>query len=328
MRNEDLDSFKKLRLPKRAVYGKNGKNLVHMAAKYCESTEILDYCIYDLKIKPSTMLKKVKSRALHIACKYGKASITKFLANLADANLEILDNNGETPLSLAAKHNHIDLVVYLQQLGASLHNCNKNGWTPLHWASKNGNSDLVYYLIQAGANPNALTNSKENCLHLAAESDCINTVSTLLDYVFPLLLSCRGTLIHHCSKNPKILNFVLANTPWKNFPKLPILLEINAPVYIIVEHCIPEIQGNALKLVAMNDREDLIKELYFKHVFAESGIEMLLQCALKPKCKKVINFLSKWQVIKKILFVYKFSCRTFCKYRLSKSLLREIVSCI
>jgi ankyrin repeat protein len=42
------------------------------------------------------------------------------------------------------------------------------GWTPLHSSSYWNNYEIVNYLINMNANVNALTNSKQTALHLAA----------------------------------------------------------------------------------------------------------------------------------------------------------------
>lgn len=52
---------------------------------------------------------------------------------------------GETPLMLAAIHNHLELAKVLIQRGADV---NKPGWTPLHYASTRGHREMMRLLIE------------------------------------------------------------------------------------------------------------------------------------------------------------------------------------
>ncbi|OMJ84159.1 hypothetical protein SteCoe_14785 [Stentor coeruleus] len=324
----DLASLEKFHLLRGKAYGKKGKTILHYAAKYCSSTEILSYCTKTLKVNPFAVSKRGKLQAIHVSCIYGKLNIAKHLISLPEACLETVDIDGETPLSLASKHNHTDLAVFLLEKGANVSHKNKQSWTPIHWACKNGNTVLVHYLLKAGANTNFLTANGENCLHLAAESGCVHTVELMLTCIFPLSLSKKGSLLHHCYKKPEVMDYVLENTPWKNFPKLPILLEINAPVNIIVKHCAQELQTQAFVLVLRYDRDDLIKELYFRHLIQEAMIMNLTQVNMGNKCRATVVSLSRWQAVKKILFVITYAKESTCILGLKSSLIRELISCL
>ena len=65
------------------------------------------------------------------------------------------DNEGRTPLHLAALKGDIGTVKVLISAGADIHALNEEGATPLHLAAKGGHSEVVRILIEAGADATA-----------------------------------------------------------------------------------------------------------------------------------------------------------------------------
>ena len=319
----DLNLVNSVRLLKGKVYGNKGKTFLHYIAKYCEDSLLAGFCINKLKVNPNSLSKKGKVSPLHTACKYGKVQTARFLLALPQINKELQDNDGETPLTIACKYNQTEVALLLLQQGANVQSQNKKNWTALHWASKKGNYLLVTILIQAGINPSVVTKNNENCLHLAAESGCVQTIETLLKLIFPLLLSNKGTLLHHSYQHPEVQDYLLTNTTWKDFPKLQILLEINAPVYIIMKHCTSELGIKVLGLIIRFDRADILQEMSSRHLISENDIGNLSKGPVFGKCEVLLRSLNRWQSVKKILFVHKFSMKTIVN--LPQGLLRELI---
>lgn len=318
----DLNLINSVRLLKGKVYGNKGKTILHYVAKYSEDTLMVGYCINKLKVNPNSLSKRGKISALHVACKYGKVQIARYLLALPDINKEFQDTDGETPLTIASKHNQTELALLLLQHGAQVQSKNKENWTALHWASKQGNYLLATILIQAGINPALVTKNNENCLHLASESGSVQTVEALLKLVFPLALSNKGTLLHHSYQHPEMQDYLLMNTVWKDFPKLHILLEINAPVYIVMKHCASELGEKILGLVIRFDRADILQEMSSKHLISEKDIGNLARGPVFGKCEVLLRSLNRWQSVKKLLFVHKFSTKT--TVNLPQGLLRDL----
>ncbi|KAH9149169.1 hypothetical protein LEN26_004347 [Aphanomyces euteiches] len=73
----------------------------------------------------------------------------------ADANAK--DNEGNTPLHIAAKNGYVNTTMELLGRNADVEEPNNNGWRPLHFASKNGNQEVVKLLMDEGADPLAKT---------------------------------------------------------------------------------------------------------------------------------------------------------------------------
>ena len=70
------------------------------------------------------------------------------LANKADANAK--NNDGDTPLHLAAMEGNVDLAKLLLANKAEVNAKDNIGWTPLHFAAVKGHKDVVELLRQHG----------------------------------------------------------------------------------------------------------------------------------------------------------------------------------
>jgi len=73
-----------------------------------------------------------------------------------------------TPLIVAARHGHDDLVRMLIEKGANVDVADSNGLTALHYACVYGKKETVSALLAADANPNVRTSQGLTPLHMAA----------------------------------------------------------------------------------------------------------------------------------------------------------------
>lgn len=321
--NSDIASFASFQFSHRKIFGKKGKSLLHFISKYSDDFTLGTFCINTLKIKPNIHTRKGKFSPLHIASMHGKQNIVLSLLTYSEIDKDEQNAFGETSLSLACKYNRTEIVLILLQSNVSVTTYNKKLWTPLHWASRNGNYLLVAALLNKGLSPEKVTKKDENCLHLAAENGNLDTVKLLCKYVFALKISQKGTLLHHGKEHPEILDYLMIDTSWKEFPKLPILLEIGAPLHILIKHCSKELTISNFDIVLLYDRDDVILESYFRRIIGEDDIKALMQKPKNGKCENAIKKLNRWQTVKKILFVYMFSSKTKNFVNKSSNLLRE-----
>ena len=67
------------------------------------------------------------------------------------ADFNAKDNNGATPLHLAAYNGHGEAVDVLLEKGADFNAKNNDGATPLHLAAYNGHGEAVRVLLEKGA---------------------------------------------------------------------------------------------------------------------------------------------------------------------------------
>ncbi|MBA8770598.1 hypothetical protein HCR16_05910 [Wolbachia pipientis] len=148
---------------------------------------------------------KKEQTSLHRAAETGHTgAINALLAKGAD--IDAIDDNGETPLRLAIKNGHTKAVNALLEAEefnintsdglwnygwallhwviandhkkivevliaskASVNTKSENGWTPLHWAAVNGHTDTVNALLAAEADVNLQNTDGKTPLHLAIE---------------------------------------------------------------------------------------------------------------------------------------------------------------
>jgi ankyrin repeat protein len=87
---------------------------------------------------------------MHELAYWGRIEIARILID-AGANMDLQDDNGETPLHIAARHNTMKFTQFLLDMGANPDIQDKKGWTPLHLALWNNRLKIARMLIGAGA---------------------------------------------------------------------------------------------------------------------------------------------------------------------------------
>eukprot|EP00400_MALV-I_sp_L67-5_P000367 gene367-687_t len=96
-----------------------------------------------------TALDSHKRTALHIACSRGKASIVELLVRRVGISIAAnsIDAGGHTPLSIAIKKDHVDVVQQLFRLSCEPNTRNRHGLLPLQQACVDGSSGCVQLLL-------------------------------------------------------------------------------------------------------------------------------------------------------------------------------------
>ena len=119
---------------------------------------------------------------LHIAAQYSTHEMVTALLNTGAAkSINIQNILGDTPLNIATAHGTPEVVEALLNAGAekSINQPNDNGWTPLHLAARRGNTAMVKALVNAGARINAKVDGWPP-LYIAIENGTPEMVQTLL----------------------------------------------------------------------------------------------------------------------------------------------------
>ena len=118
--------------------------------------------------------------ALHSSCRYGHVDIVRTLVN-HKGNVNATTDSGDTPLTLAAKYKH-DNVVYalLSDSQCPVDAEGQDGYTALHYSCRDGHVDIVRTLVKLEANVNAKTERGETPLTLATRNKHNNVVHALL----------------------------------------------------------------------------------------------------------------------------------------------------
>ena len=116
---------------------------------------------------------------LHVAAIYGRPEAIKLLLG-AGADINITNNNGETSLLWAAGNNKTEAMKLLIEAGANLNIANNNGETPLHLATRNSETEAMKLLAGAGANLNITNIDGNTPLLLAAIHDRLEVMKLLM----------------------------------------------------------------------------------------------------------------------------------------------------
>lgn len=81
---------------------------------------------------------------------------------------------------MASEYGHIELVKFLLESGADLNMVDDDGWTPLHYASRHGNFEIIELLLDLGADINIKNEKGYTALHYAIINEDIEIVDLLL----------------------------------------------------------------------------------------------------------------------------------------------------
>jgi ankyrin repeat protein len=118
--------------------------------------------------------------ALHKASRRGHLDIARLLLDQADVDLQ--DNHGSTPLHLAIYHMSPEAVQLFLDRGADVTLQNGKGQAALHQALQRGDPDIIQLVLsRANVNADALDNNGSTPLHLAAsEAEVLSGAQLLL----------------------------------------------------------------------------------------------------------------------------------------------------
>lgn len=101
------------------------------------------------------------ARVIELSMHFAREGMTEELAGFIDHGLpnDVQDDDGNTPLMLAAYHGHADTVQMLIQRGADVDLRNQRNQAPVAGALFKGEDAVVRLLIAAGADLDAGTPS-------------------------------------------------------------------------------------------------------------------------------------------------------------------------
>lgn len=142
---------------------------LHLAAQYghYEVSEML------LQHQSNTcLINKAKKTPLDLACEFGRVKVAQLLlsSNMVGSLLEgerkePTDAAFTTPLHLAARNGHKDIICLLLKAGIDINKATKSG-TALHEASLYGKTEVVRLLLDAGVDVNIRNNYNQTALDI------------------------------------------------------------------------------------------------------------------------------------------------------------------
>ncbi len=154
------------------------------------TNKIINIQKISLKIKNSK--DEIGYTCLHIACILdNKLKLQEFIEK-KKADINVVDNNGNTPLLIASKYGIFQCIQFLIEKNIKIDHINKLGNTPLLEASENGHIECVKLLIEKGADVNYSNKIGITPLIKASIYNHIECVKILIE---------SGADINHPNKN-------------------------------------------------------------------------------------------------------------------------------
>ena len=114
---------------------------------------------------------------LTMALQEGSPKAARLLIGRPDADLNALNNAGESPLMMAALKGDLPGAQLLLERGAKV---NQLGWSALHYAATGPEPKIVQLLLQRGAEIDTLSPNDTTPLMMAAQYGTEESVSLLL----------------------------------------------------------------------------------------------------------------------------------------------------
>ena len=96
------------------------------------------------------------------------------------ADVNKADNEGATPLYVAAYKGHLEVVQHLLENGADVNKSTNGGFTPLYIAAQQGYLEVVKLLLDNGAEINKANSNGDTPLYIAAYKGHLEVVQLLL----------------------------------------------------------------------------------------------------------------------------------------------------
>lgn len=130
---------------------------------------------------------------MHYAVQVGSTDIIQQLLD-AGANIDCVNNIGETPLAIAVQERKLNIVKFLVEAGCKLDH--RELLSPVHIACRQNSQDILCYLLSEGIN---LSQDKWLLKYayiqlFESNPDLLETVIFLCQNPLPLRQACRRTI--------------------------------------------------------------------------------------------------------------------------------------
>lgn len=197
------------------------------------------------------------------------------------ANINKAGENGETPLSYAIENEDLKLIKFLISNGADTNKIAKNGERPLTIAIEKGNSKIIDLLIENGADTNQTGKNGKTLLMTAIEKNNLKLVQSFLK--IPNMLEKKDSK----GRTALMIAFEKNSTNIINF-----LMDRNADITVVDKN-----GRNLMMIAAENQNESLILKLKQKNIninATDNYHDSVLQYAVNANATpNFINFLIK-----------------------------------
>ncbi|XP_071111355.1 serine/threonine-protein phosphatase 6 regulatory ankyrin repeat subunit C-like [Haliotis cracherodii] len=162
-----------------SLVGKRHENILHLAC-LCGQIEVVKYVLSQDIVDINSRGRKRKTPVM-LAARNGHKEVVELLVKKG-ANLSLAYNAaGSNVLHLACFNGHVDVVKYL--LSQNAVDVNSRGWkqrTPVMRAAHSGNKEVVELLVNKGADLSLLNKKGSNILHLVCQWGELEVVKYIL----------------------------------------------------------------------------------------------------------------------------------------------------
>ncbi|GJX38038.1 E3 ubiquitin protein ligase KEG [Tanacetum coccineum] len=186
--------------------------------------------------------------ALHLACRRGSSELVEAILNYREANVDVLDKDGDPPLVFALAAGSPECVRALLGRYANVRSRLRDGFGPsvAHVCAYHGQPDCMRELLLAGADPNAVDDEGESVLHRAVTKKYTECAIVILENG-----GCKSMSILN-SKNLTPLH--LCVTSW-NVAVVKRWIEVASSEDIAEAIDVPSPVGTALSMAAAIKKE-------------------------------------------------------------------------
>lgn len=135
---------------------------------------------FENKEEEKNFISNYKRYPINIISRYGDEKTLSILIKNG-ANIESINENGDTPLIEAIYYDNFKTIAYLLKNGANVNASNNIGETPLIIASAKTNERIFNEVIKYNVDYNTVSNTGATCLFGAIESNNINIMKKVIE---------------------------------------------------------------------------------------------------------------------------------------------------
>ncbi|KAI4332960.1 hypothetical protein L6164_017825 [Bauhinia variegata] len=210
--------------------------------------------------------------ALHLACRRGSAELVEAILEYRDANVDVLDKDGDPPLVFALAAGSPECVRSLIKRNANVTSRLRDGLGPsvAHVCAYHGQPDCMRELLLAGADPNAVDDEGESVLHRAVSKKYTDCALVILENG-----GCRSMSILN-SKNLTPLHLCVVT--W-NVEVVKRWVEVSTSDEIAEAIDIPSPIGTALCMAAASKKDHEIEGRELVQILLAAGADPSAQDA-------------------------------------------------
>ncbi|XP_016517157.1 caskin-2 [Poecilia formosa] len=175
---------------------------LHLAAQYGH------YEVSEMLLQHQSnpcLLNRAKKTPLDLACEFGRAKVVQLLlssnmvaALLEDERKEPTDSAYTTPLHLAARNGHKDVIRLLLKAGIDINKTSKSG-TALHEAALYGKTEAVRLLLDAAVDVNTRNTYNQTALDIVNQFTTSHASKDIKQLLRGQRSHIRGALSRHAS---------------------------------------------------------------------------------------------------------------------------------